>query len=252
MDQTSPTPAGFIQDHSMRRIVLDYTPGKTVLTPQDEQLLEKHIQLHDFEYQLLKNTEKVFHSFNSMVNQVTSLKEYLTKIKGTLNETIEMADKLSATTYVPEETSLERIIAQNASTADELIDYHRQINLLYNELKDHQELLNKCITASDEGSRKVYNEYDEAAVVHNTLYLTNTIDIVSLDDDLNNFRCTQTVYEQRRSFFMDSCQEVLTSYAALNLETSTLYGVWTEFSKRCGLMQVVADLRNSQTTPGVN
>lgn len=252
MDQSAPIPASFIHKHPMRCIALNYMPGETALTTEDEQLLEKYLQLHDFEYQLLKKSEELFKSFNVIDKQVKVLREGLDKIKSKLDDTIAMADKLSGNSYIPAEANMEKIKQRNAATIKELASYHQRLNELYKELKYQQEILTGCVIASEEGSEKIYKEYNSISAIHNKHYTSNTIDIVSLDDDFQNYLITQNLYEERRNSFIDSCNTVLNSYTILNLETNLLYGVWNEFLKRCELMQVVAALQSSKISSSAN
>jgi hypothetical protein len=66
MNQSTTKPASFVHEHAMRRIELTYMPGVTALTKDDEQLLEKYLQLHDFEYNLLKKAEGLFGVFDPL------------------------------------------------------------------------------------------------------------------------------------------------------------------------------------------
>jgi hypothetical protein len=252
MNQSTTKPDSFVHQHAMRRIELTYMPGVTVLTKEDEQLLEKYLQLHDFEYNLLKKAESLFEVFYPLEKKITDLKEGLTKIKKRLDEAIEMADKLSGNFYVPDETNLDKIREHNDVTIEELKVYNEQHINLYNEIKCQQEKLNNCIYESNEVSDNMYEEHSAASDVHNQHYLINTIDIVSLDSDLEDFRLIQNINEKRRITFMDLCDDILVAYNDFNLETNTLYGVWNEFLKRCELMQVVSNLRSSQTFSSFN
>jgi hypothetical protein len=78
-----------------------------------------------------------------------------------------MADKLSALTYVPEDTNLEKIKEHNDVTTEELKVYNEQHIMLYNEITCHQEVLNSCIYESNEDSDKMYEEYSAVSGVHN-------------------------------------------------------------------------------------
>jgi hypothetical protein len=84
------------------------------------------------------------------------------------------------------------------------------------------------------------------------IYLINTNDIVSFDSDLEDFRLTQNMHEKSGITFMNLCDEILFAYNAFNLETNTLYGLWREFLKRCELIEVVSNLRSSQTFSSYN
>lgn len=252
MSKSSQLSGNYSYKHSMRRIELVYMPGKTALTTEDEQLLEKYIQLHDFEYHLLKKTEELHKSFYEIDKQVNTLRERLAEIKGKLNDSVTMADKLSEDSYIPAETNIEKIKENNTSIAVQLSLYHDQLNSLFQEVRYNQGILNNCINTSEDGSERIYDEYTSISEAHNQNYKTNTIDIVSLDSDYEKFCNSRELNEKRRNDFMERCNNILNHYNALNLETNAIYQVWTEFSKRCELIQAMAILHNSNISASSN
>jgi hypothetical protein len=252
MSKSSQLSGKYTYKHSMRRIELTYMPGKTVMTTEDEQLVEKYIQLHDFEYHLLKKTEELHMSFCEIDKQVNTLRECLTDIKNKLNDSVTIADKLSEDSYIPAETSIEKIKENNISIAVELSLYHEKLNSLYKEVRYNQGILNNCINTAENRSEKIYAEYSSVSDTHNQNYEINTIDIVSLDSDYEKFCNSRELYEKRRNDFMERCDKILNRYNSLDLETNAWYQVWTEFSKRCELIQVMANLHRSNISASNN
>ena len=252
MSQSSQISGNFVHQHPMRRIELQYMPEKTLLTTEDETLLKKYLELHDFEYHLLKKTEELYISFCEIEKQVSTLLERVNDIKEKLNKSVAMADKLSADTYIPAETNMEKIQENNASVAAELSTHHQHLQSLYTEVKYYQGILNSCIEATEEGSEKIYDEYSIISTAHSQNYEINTIDIVSLHIDYEKFCSSRDLCEERRDGFMNECDKVLNNYNTLNLETNALYNLWAEFIKRCELIQVVATLHHSHISSGIN
>lgn len=227
-------------------------PEKTRLSTEDELLVHKYLELHDFEFHLLKKTEELYINFCEIDKQVSTLLEHVKNIKEQLNKSVAMADKLSDITYIPAETNMEKIQENNASVAAELSTHHQQVHRLYTEVKYYQGILNSCIKATEEGSEKIYDEYCNVSAAHSQHYEINTIDIVSLDIDYEKFCSSRDLYEQRRDDFINECDKVLNNYNTLNLETNALYNVWAEFTKRCELIQVVATLHHSHISSSIN
>jgi hypothetical protein len=208
--------------------------------------------LHDVEYDLLKKTEDLYQQFTALDVRLTSLRKRLRKIKTRLNGTIQLTDQLLADSYVPEVTSLEKIQAENAGISNELSSYHRKLTTLYRELTYQQGIDNDCLDFTENGLTELYEEYDLVALDHCQHYEVNTIDIVSLDKDVENFKGTGHFYTETRTWRLHHCEKVLTNYSSLNLETDIVLEVWKEFLKRCQLAQVLARLQRSQISASSN
>ena len=50
-------------NHPAGRIEITYEPGKTEMTPQDKQLVDTYIKLHDFDNEMSQDAQRLFNQF---------------------------------------------------------------------------------------------------------------------------------------------------------------------------------------------
>lgn len=233
--------------HATRTIEIIYEPGKTTKTAQDAQLLDAYIQLHDFEQEMGKTADELFHDFIPVGKTIDELCKELIKVKATFDHCCSLADKLSDANYVFAETSLEKLIQERERTEEELKVYNEKILKLYGTLEGLYKKLNEYNEANETKLDAIYTEYNSIKSAHSSNWESNAINIVTFEDESEKFYSFRTVMEKRREGLIDFCENAVKDYETLNLKTTTLYNVWNEFVKRCDLLRALSDLQNNAT-----
>jgi hypothetical protein len=233
--------------HPFRNIEVIYEADKTTLSPQDEELLAAYTSLHDFELEM-KNTATTLYRESVTLNEsIDLLREELKRVNATFDDCRTLADKLSAANYVFEESNLEKLAQRRDHMQMELKDYHEKILSIYETAKVLQEKINQY---NEVNEKKIDPEYDKFITLtssHLANWENNSINAVVFDEQFDQFRDFRTRIESDRETLMIFCQEALTNYTNLNLETTGLYNVWNEFIKRCDLLVAMSDLNNKAT-----
>lgn len=233
--------------HATRNIEIIYEPGKTTKTAQDGQLIDAYMQLHDFELEMEKTADGLFHDFIPVDKTIDELREELIKVKDTFDHCCSLADKLSDASYVFAETSLEKLIQGRERTEKELKVYNEKILKLYETLEGLHKKLNEYNEANEDRMEDLYREYMTIKSAHSSNWKSNAINIVTFEDEYEKFYSFRTVMEKRREGLIDFCEDAVKDYETLNLQTTTLYNVWNEFVKRCNLLRAVSDIHTSAT-----
>ena len=233
--------------HPFRNIEVVYEANKTTLSPQDEELLASYIRLHDVELQMKNTANELYRESIPVEESIESLHKDLKKVQETFDACLALADKLSDTTYATEETSLEKLAQARDQTEELLRDYNDKILAVYAAAKVIQDKLNENNKNDEEAIDALYGEVSSLAMDHLANWENNAIDGVDFDQQFDKFREYRAAIEDQRETLISSCQEVMTKYTNLNLQTSTLYNVWNEFVKRFDLLTSMSDLRNKAT-----
>ena len=228
--------------HAARNIEIIYEPGKTAMTKQDEQLLAAYIQLHDFELKMQKTVDKLYHDFIPVNKIIDTLREELMKVQATFNDCCSLADKLSDTSYIFGETSLEKLTESQVLTGKEILNYNDKIIKAYETIEGLSKEVNKYNEANEDEANALYDEYSKICTAHSINWENNAINIVTFEDEYARFLNYRTVHEDRRTSLMNFCDSALNNYTNLNLQTNSLYNVWKEFIKRCNLLRTLAEL----------
>jgi hypothetical protein len=233
--------------HPFRNIEIIYEPGKTTLTPQDEELLTAYTRLHDMELQRKNFADNIFRESATLNERIETMHEELKKVQATFDACCTLADKLSAANYLPEETSLEKLDVARAQTEEELRDYNEKILAIYQAAKVLQEKIEQNNENDENIVEVLYDEVTNLAMDHVVNWESNSINSVVFDRQFNNFKEYRSEMESHREVLISSCEEVMTNYTNLNLQTTTLYNVWNEFIKRCDLLATMSDIHNKAT-----
>ena len=117
--------------HPFINIEIIYEEGKTTMTAQDEELLASFIRLHDFELEMKNTVEEMFQEAIALNKTIEVLSEELKKVQATFDICVGLADKLSDTSYIFEETSLDKLTQARGQTEKELLEYHKKIVEVY-------------------------------------------------------------------------------------------------------------------------
>ncbi|HEY5407050.1 MAG TPA: hypothetical protein VIJ92_08180 [Ginsengibacter sp.] len=238
--------------HATRTIELIYEPGKTVMTKQDEQLRAAYIKLHDFELKMQKTADKLFRESVPLNKTIDNLREELMKAQATFADCCKLADKLSDVTYSSGETSLEQLTESQEQTGKEILAYSDKIMKVYEIVVVLSKEVGEYNVASEDESNLLYDKYAAIKTAHSANWETNSINIVTFEDEYEKFHSYRSVREDNRVGLMDYCDKTISNYTSLNLQTTTLYNVWNEFVKRCNLLRAMADLHANALAIGIN
>jgi prefoldin subunit 5 len=231
--------------HSFRNIEIVYEAGKTTLTKQDEELLAAYINLHDFELGM-KNTASALLQEAKPINEaIEALHADLKKVQAAFDTCNTLADKLSADTYISEETSLKKLGDASEQTGNELKEYNKKILKIYEKVKVLQEKITEYHKDSEERSEALYDKCSALAMAHLKNWEKNSINAAEFDDQYDKFIDYRGLTESHRESLIDACTGTITNNANLNEQTSILYNVWKEFTKRCNLLIIVSELHNN-------
>jgi uncharacterized protein YkvS len=233
--------------HPFKNIEIIYEEGKTTMTAQDKELLAAFVRLHDFELEMKNTVDELFQESIPLKKSIEALSEELKKVQASFDICVGLADKLSDTSYIFEETSLDKLTQAREQTEKELLEYHKKILEIYETAKVLQEKIVRYREANEDTANALYEECDALALAHITNWENNAINSVDFDDQFNNFREYRGVVETHNESKMDACTEAMTNYSNLNLESNTLVNVWNEFTKRCSLLKTVSDLHTKAT-----
>ncbi|KAA9037208.1 hypothetical protein FW778_17425 [Ginsengibacter hankyongi] len=232
--------------HPTRNIDIEYEPGKTTFTAQDEEFLAAYIRLHDFEFEMYQTANKLYNEFLPVNKTLDALRDELTKAEATFNDSCSLADKLSDASYDVEETSLEKLAESQMQTEKELVNYSEKIKKVYETLQKLATEITKYNEANEGDIEAIYDKFSSIRVAHSANWQINTINIAAFEDEFEKFHSYRNVYEKRRETLMEFCDSTLDNYSKLNQQSTTLYNLWKEFLKRCKLLRAVAEL-HSQT-----
>ena len=233
--------------HPFKTIEIIYEEGKTTMTAQDEELLAAFIRLHDFELEMKNMVEALFQEAIAINKAIEVLSEELKKVQATFDICVGLADKLSDTSYIFEETSLDKLTEARGQTEKELLEYHKKIVEVYETSKVLQQKVVEFREGNEDRTEALYDECSTLAMAHMANWENNAINSVDFDDQFDKFRGYRGVVETHNESKMDVCTEAMTNYSKLNLESNTLVNVWNEFTKRCTLLTTVADLHTKAT-----
>ncbi len=231
--------------HACRNIEIIYEPGKTIMTEEDEQLVEGLIRLHDFELKVQNFVDEMY-KFSVPVNKgVEEMRKQLEDVVAVYKKCAEMADNLSGTTYLVEEASLEKLTESQLHTTELLQSHHKDMLKLYGDVKILEKKVNDFIVMDEEEMTALYDEYSDIATRQINNYEINSINIVCYDDEYERFLSYRDGLADRRKMLSDLCDAALENYTKLNLENTAIYNVWEEFTKRCNLLRTVAGLHGA-------
>lgn len=246
MPQTQPAIRKDIIKHPFRNIEVIYEANKTTLSSQDEELLERYISLHDFEWQMQNTAENIYRKSLEINENLESLQEELEKVQESLDVCISLADKLSEENYIIEETSMNKLYEAREETLGKLNEYNPKILAVYEAAKAMQDTFNEVNENEENSLDALYTEFSSLTMDH-LANESNTINPVAFDSQFDEFREFRSTKETQREALLDNCEEVMDKYTNLNLQTTTLYNVWNEFVKRYDLLIKMYVLHNNAT-----
>lgn len=230
--------------HPLRDIEVTYEAGKTTLTPQDEELLSAYISLHDMQWHRKSIAHELYHESVKVNKDLKSLDPELKKAKASYDTSCALADKLSAPNYELKETSLQKLAQARWETEELIRDYNKKLLAVYEYARVMQEKLNEAIENDEEKVNAMFDKVAKLAMVHITNWENNSINAVAFDKQFNDFREFSGLLESHRETLLDECDEAMTNYTNLNLESTNLFNVWKEFIKRCGLLTAMYNVHN--------
>jgi hypothetical protein len=241
-----------IINHPFRKIEIVFEAGKTTLTPQDELLLNAYIRLHDLHLDIKNKAEELYRESLTIKQTITLLEKELEKVKATFNTGLEIADKLSAPGYNPEEVSLDKLRAARQETMSQISAYHPKILALYETVQVLSKKMTEETNSDEEKLEALYDEMSTLSLDHINNWENNSINAVVFDQQFDQFKAYASVIETHRDDLLQACDKQVTNYTLLNNQTTTLYNVWDEFLKRCDLLIAMADLHSGTMTFNVN
>jgi hypothetical protein len=233
--------------HPFKTIEIIYEEGKTTMTAQDKELLAAFISLHDFELESKNTVEALFQEAIAINKTIEVLSEELKKVQATFDICVGLADKLSDTSYIFEETSLDKLTQARGQTEKELLEYHNKIVEVFETSKVLQNKVAEYREGNEDRAEALYSECSTLAMAHIVNSENNAIDSVDFDYQFDKFREYRGVVETHNESKMDVCTEAMSNYSKLNLESNILVNVWNEFTKRCTLLTAVSDLHTKAT-----
>lgn len=252
MQPSQPTVKKDIIDHPFRKIEIIFEPGKTTLSTQDDLLLHTYIRLHDLHLEIKNKAAERYREAVAINENIALLEKELEQVNATFNTCLEIADKLSAPGYNPEEASLEKMMAARKETTSLLLDYHTKIVSVYKTAEALRKRLNEEADRDEEKLDALYDEMSSLAMDHMANSENNAIDAVSFDEQFDQFKEYANPVTNQCEYLLQSCDTALTNYTNLNNQTTTLYNVWNEFIKRCDLLVAMSDLHNDAMGFNIN
>jgi len=234
-------------NHPAGRIEITYEPGKTEMTPQDKQLVDTYIKLHDFDNEMSQDAQRLFNQFVPVNKKIDGLRIELGQVKEIFEECRKLADALSEPTYDPAETNLDKLAEAQQETSNKLLPYSDILIEVYETIKPLSEEIDAYYVRDEDDANVLYDEFFAIQMAHSKNWERNSIDIVAFDREADNFRGSRTIYKDRRETLLDHCRQTLDNYKTLNLETEVLYKMWEEFLKRCNLIRAIAALQEQAT-----
>lgn|SRR6185312_9684474 len=233
--------------HPFRNIEIVYEEGKTAMTEQDAELLAAYIRIHDSELELKNTAETLYKESIPVKKTIAGLREELKNVKATFDICCQLADKLSDTSYMTAETSLHKLAEKRGSVENKLREYNEKILEIYETTKVLQEKVIEYHEASENRTEVLYSEFVDLSATHIANWENNALNSVVFDGHFDKFREYTTEIENQREVLIAECEEAMTNYTTLNLETSAVYNVWNEFVKRYDLLTTISDLQNRAT-----
>ena len=230
--------------HPFKKIEIVFEAGKTTLTTQDELLLNTYIRLHDLHLDMKTKAEKLYRESVTINQDIALLHKELEKVNATFAICLQIADKLSAPGYNPQEASIEKMMAARKETVSQLTGYNTKIVSIYKASQALSKKMNEETDSDEEKLEALYDELTSLAMDHLKNWENNAIDAVDFDQQLNQFKDYANPTLARRDDLLQACDNVLINYTNLNNQTTTLYNVWNEFIKRCDLLVAISDLNN--------
>jgi len=235
-----------IISHPFRNIEIIYEANKTTLTLQDEELLSRYISLHDLELRM-QNTADNLCRQSLLVNEtLETLQAQLKMVETSLDVCIDLADKLSEENYVMEETSMDKLYVAREETLQKLNEYNVKILEAYEATKAIQDSMNDHNANDQNATDALYSELSTLTMNH-LANESNAIDPVAFDSQFDQFREYACARESQREDLLNTCDDMMDNYTKLNLQTTTLYNTWNEFTKRYGLLIKIYALHNKAT-----
>lgn len=231
-----------IISHPNGDIEVIYEAGKTTLTREDERLLEAYVKLNDFEVELKEMSGKLYKDSMALRQTLEELGEEFKLVKKSFSISCDLADKLSAPSFVFEETSLEKLEESREDTEDLLRKYNDNLHEVFTTTKDFHERLNQYDELNENGYDPLFDDYQEIAADHISNWQKNSINAGFFDKQFDQFREFISFKEKNRDVLISDCRNVMTEYSTLNLQTKALYDAWNEFIKRCDLLVAISDL----------
>ena len=252
MQPSQPAIKKDIINHPFRKIEIVFEAGKTTLTTQDELLLNTYIRLHDLQLDIKNKAEELYRESVTIDQNISFLQKELERVEAVFNTCVEVADKLSAAGYSPEDASLEKMMAAREETVLQLSDYNTKIVSVYEAAQALNKKMNEEADSDEEKLEALYDELTSLAMDHMENSENNAIDAVAFDEQFDQFRGYATSKVEQREALLQSCDSVLINYTNLNNQTTTLYNVWNEFIKRCDLLIAMSDLHDGTMTFNAN
>ena len=252
MQPSQPAVKKDIIDHPFRKIEIVFEAGKTTLTPQDELLLHTYIRLHDLQLEIKNKAQELYRESVAINQNIAFLHKELEKVNATFAICLQIADKLSAVDYNPEEASLEKLMAAREETVAQVSDYNTKIVSVYEAAEALRKKMSEETDSDEEKLEALHDELSSLSMDHMDNWENNAIDAVAFDEQVNQFKGYATSVAEQREHLLQSCDKVLTNYTNLNNQTTTLYNVWNEFIKRCDLLIAMSDLHNGTMTFNAN
>lgn len=228
--------------HPNGEIEVIYEAGKTTLTAQDEALLAAFLKLNDFELELKETSDSLYKDSVSIRRTVKELRVELKCTRQYFDTACKLADKLSAPSFVFEETSLEAVEESREDIQEQLSLYNDKLLALYDSVKLVQERLNEYYEVNQHGYDPLFEAYEEIAAEHIENWQENSINTVYFDKQFDKFREFISFKEKNRDVLIDESRDIMIDYGSLTLETKALYDAWNEFTKRCDLLAAISDL----------
>jgi hypothetical protein len=233
--------------HPFRNIEIVYEAGKTTRSAQDEELITGYTGLHDFE-QEMKNTAEELHRKSGSINEtLKELREELAMVREKFEICCQLADKLSETSYSVEETSLEKLAYLSGECEEKLKDYYNKLIAVYERAKVVRDKINEYNENSENRSEAVYEKFTTLVMNHAVNWENNAIDIVDFDQKFDQFREYLPTTQSYREYLVEESESAMTNYTNLNNESTALYNLWNEFTKRSHLLVKMSHLKNDAT-----
>jgi hypothetical protein len=235
-----------IISHPFRNIEVIYEANKTTLTPQDEELLSRYISLHDLELRMQNTADNLCRQSLIVNDTLESLQEELKIVEASLHVCIHLADKLSEENYVMEETSMNKLHDAREETLQKLNEYNVRILEAYEAAKAIEDSMNDHNAKNENIADALYSQFSTLSMDH-LANESNAINPVAFDTQFDQFREYACARESQREDLLNTCDEMMNNYTKLNLQTTTLYNVWNEFTKRNDLLIKIYLLHNKVT-----
>jgi hypothetical protein len=215
--------------HKLRNITIQYDETMA-WTAQDEQLVQSYLLVHDYELHLREEMERFMQSYGSVNGKLENIRMELRLLTEKLAQLNKKGDETFDRLIIHNFQVEENFAADGEEMMQAINRYHVMMEEVHDELGTRDEAFNKHLDRFYDD--KEWEDFSEINHIHCQNYTANSIDIVSFDVELDNFRTWLSEPRKHHESLIDFCNDVAHELNILQLETSVQYTLWNGILKR--------------------